>query len=79
MDLPDMYSPRGRPASHLAEPLQDPSPQLRFLNAYFERIHPLKCLAFVHKPSFMYSLDRGTLLEDYAAPLVDIMCALGAR
>jgi len=59
--------------------LDDPALRLRLLGIYFDRVHPLRCLAFIHKPSFMYSLDRESLLEEYDASLVDAMCALGAR
>ena len=51
----------------------------RLLNAYLERVSPLRCLSFVHKPSFMYALDQGKLMDQYHEPLVDAMCALGAK
>lgn len=51
----------------------------RLSDAYFNRVHPLRCLGFIHKPTFMRSLDRGTLYEDYGEPLITIICALGAR
>ncbi|KAF1828564.1 hypothetical protein BDW02DRAFT_223305 [Decorospora gaudefroyi] len=59
--------------------LKDPVLLSRLLTAYFDRVHPLRCLAFVHKPSFLYSLDRGNLMKEYDESLVDAMCALGAR
>lgn len=47
--------------------------------AYFERVHHLRCLCFVHKPAFMLSADQGTLSDDYDAALLDVMQALGSR
>jgi hypothetical protein len=51
----------------------------RLINAYFDRVHPLRCLSFIHKPSFLQSLDNGSVTQDYSEPLLLIMCALGAR
>lgn len=53
---------------------------LRLLvNVYFERVAILRCFGFIHKPSFMQSFDRGSLLEDYGEALLLIISALGAR
>ncbi|KAH8652179.1 hypothetical protein BX600DRAFT_89412 [Xylariales sp. PMI_506] len=57
----------------------DPELISRLVNAYFERTHPLRCLAFIHKPSFLQSLDRNSVDQDYGRPLLYVMCALGAR
>ncbi|RSM06558.1 hypothetical protein CEP52_005718 [Fusarium oligoseptatum] len=45
---------------------------------YFQNLHPLRCYAFIHKPSFMQKLnDRlGSDLRDDA--LLHIMCTVGA-
>ncbi|KAH8812765.1 hypothetical protein F5884DRAFT_316685 [Xylogone sp. PMI_703] len=54
--------------------------QLKLLvDLYFDRISPLRCFGFLHKPSFMQSLDRGSIIEEYGEALVLIICALGAR
>lgn len=45
---------------------------------YFDRVHPLRCLGFIHKPSFMLAFDKGLVIEEFGAPLVHIVCALGA-
>lgn len=58
---------------------EDPALRLRLINAYFERIHPLRCLAFIHKPSFMHAFHRASVDQEYGEPLLHIMCALGAR
>ena len=52
--------------------------QRLLVSIYFDRVHPLRCLGFVHKPSFMLALDRDLVIEEFGAPLVHIMCALGA-
>lgn len=41
-------------------------------------MHPLRCFAFVHKPSFMRQLDRGFASDDESA-LLHIICAHGAK
>ncbi|KAH8125289.1 hypothetical protein LI328DRAFT_155837 [Trichoderma asperelloides] len=53
--------------------------RLRLINAYFERNHYLRCLSFIHRPSFMQSLESASIAQDYGEPLLYIMCALGAR
>lgn len=60
-------------------PPENPALRLRLINTYFERIHPLRCLAFIHKPSFMHALSRDFAIQDYSKPLLYVMCALGAR
>jgi len=60
-------------------PPQDPSRLRLLFDVYFERIHPLRCLGFIHKPLFLQALDRGTLLEEYGESLVWIVAACGAR
>ncbi|KAJ5261298.1 hypothetical protein N7478_011893 [Penicillium angulare] len=63
-----------------AVPLPDDLQELRHLvDTYFVHIHPLRCLGFVHKPSFMQSLDRGKIKEDFGKALVHIICAFGSR
>ncbi|KAI0019705.1 fungal-specific transcription factor domain-containing protein [Xylariomycetidae sp. FL0641] len=57
---------------------EDPSLRSDLVNAYFDRVHPLRCLSFIHKPSFMHSLDRASVIQDYGEPLLYAMCALGA-
>ena len=48
------------------------------VDIYFDRVHPLRCLGFIHKPSFMLAFDRGVAMEEFGRPLVHIICALGA-
>ncbi|CAG7560160.1 unnamed protein product [Fusarium equiseti] len=45
---------------------------------YFANIHPLRCFAFVHRPSFTRQLDKGFESEDEKA-LLHIICAQGAK
>ncbi|KAI5777352.1 hypothetical protein EDC01DRAFT_405805 [Geopyxis carbonaria] len=54
--------------------------QLRTLvNAYFSSVHPLRSLSFIHKPSFMKSLDEGTVGKTFGDQLLLAMCALAAN
>ncbi|KAL7920929.1 hypothetical protein ACQKWADRAFT_297116 [Trichoderma austrokoningii] len=53
--------------------------RLRLINAYFERNHYLRCLSFIHRPSFMQSLESASIAQDYGEPLLYVICALGAR
>ncbi|KAM4062175.1 fungal specific transcription factor [Hirsutella rhossiliensis] len=50
----------------------------RVVEQYFANVHPLRCFAFVHKPSFMRQLDRGLGSDDESA-LLHVICAHGAR
>lgn len=47
--------------------------------SYFGRSAPLRNLSFLHKPSFLKSLDQDSVIQDYGEPLLYVMCALGAR
>ncbi|KAL6867027.1 hypothetical protein J3F83DRAFT_103124 [Trichoderma novae-zelandiae] len=53
--------------------------RLRLVNAFFDRSHHLRCVSFVHPPSFMQSLESASIAQDYGEPLLYAMCALGAR
>ncbi|UKZ48354.1 hypothetical protein TrVGV298_002577 [Trichoderma virens] len=62
----------------------DTLPQDRFhlqslADKFFDRISTLRCLGFIHKPTFYQSLDRGTLNEDFGEAVIYIVAALGAR
>ncbi|OAQ62375.1 fungal transcriptional regulatory protein [Pochonia chlamydosporia 170] len=50
----------------------------RVVEQYFSNVHPLRCFAFVHKPSFMRQLDKGFSSDDESA-LLHIICAHGAK
>ncbi|VUC24396.1 unnamed protein product [Clonostachys rosea] len=47
--------------------------------SYFQNFHPLRCFAFIHKPSFLRRLDERptSSLQDNA--LLHIVCTLGAQ
>ncbi|KAM0248846.1 hypothetical protein ACHAQJ_009278 [Trichoderma viride] len=69
---------------HLHWVFADTLPQNRFLleslaDMFFERISTLRCLGFIHKPTFFQALDRGTLNEDFGEAVIYIVAALGAR
>ncbi|KAJ6779754.1 hypothetical protein PWT90_06286 [Aphanocladium album] len=50
----------------------------RVVDQYFANLHPLRCFAFVHKPTFMRQLDKGLTTDDESA-LLHIICAHGAK
>ncbi|PHH68221.1 hypothetical protein CDD80_171 [Ophiocordyceps camponoti-rufipedis] len=62
----------------LAEELPSGRELRRVVDLYFANVHPLRCFAFVHKPSFMHQLDKGIGSDDEDA-LLHIVCAHGAR
>lgn len=45
---------------------------------YFDRVSPLRCLGFIHKPTFMQALDQGVVAERYGEAVMHIICAWGA-
>ena len=60
--------------------LPEDAPKLTHLaNTYFAHIHPLRTLAFIHRPTFMQSLDSRQVEDDYGTALVHIMFALASR
>ncbi|KAF5566557.1 regulator of drug sensitivity 1 [Fusarium napiforme] len=48
-------------------------------SVYFNRVATLRCLDFLHKPSFNHSLDKGSIVEDYGEAILYVMCAHGLR
>ncbi|QUC22020.1 uncharacterized protein UV8b_06261 [Ustilaginoidea virens] len=67
------------PLSWLLSPaLPAPRNLRRVVEQYFSNVHPLRCFAFVHKPSFMRQLDKGFTSDDESA-LLHIICAHGAK
>ncbi|KAF4441418.1 Regulator of drug sensitivity 1 [Fusarium acutatum] len=48
-------------------------------SVYFSRVATLRCLDFLHKPSFNHSLDKGSLVEEYGEAILYAICAHGAR
>ncbi|KAG9253770.1 uncharacterized protein F5Z01DRAFT_674653 [Emericellopsis atlantica] len=62
----------------LSPEIPPPRQVRRLVEHYFANIHPIRCFAFVHKPSFMRQLDNGINSEDDSA-LLHITCAHGAK
>ncbi|KAF4470504.1 Alkaline phosphatase [Fusarium albosuccineum] len=55
-------------------------PHLKILaESYFNHVHPLRNLGFIHKPSFMKAIDQDTTGAEYGEAVVHLVCALGAR
>lgn len=46
---------------------------------YFENVHPLRCYAFIHRPSFIQRLDESSSEDHAKNALLHIVCALGAK
>ncbi|KAL7918001.1 hypothetical protein ACQKWADRAFT_305390 [Trichoderma austrokoningii] len=69
---------------HMHWAYSDTLPQGKFhmqglADLFFDRMSTLRCLGFIHKPTFFQALDRGTLKEDFGEAVVYIVAALGAR
>jgi len=46
---------------------------------YFENIHPLRCYAFIHRPSFIQRLEESSNEDHAGNGLLYVVCALGAK
>ncbi|KAJ5579638.1 uncharacterized protein N7459_005623 [Penicillium hispanicum] len=46
---------------------------------YFNNVHPLRCFAFIHRPSFLQRLDKQAVNEYQNHALLHIICALGSQ
>jgi hypothetical protein len=46
---------------------------------YFAHIHPIRCFAFLHRPSFLRRVDEEINSSSSASALLYIVCALGAQ
>lgn len=46
---------------------------------YFENIHPLRCYAFIHRPSFLQRLEESSTEDHARNGLLHVVCALGAK
>ncbi|KAJ5151336.1 uncharacterized protein N7482_010588 [Penicillium canariense] len=46
---------------------------------YFNNVHPLRCFAFIHRPSFLQRLDKDLSKKYQSHALLHIICALGAQ
>ncbi|OTA81399.1 hypothetical protein M434DRAFT_211175 [Hypoxylon sp. CO27-5] len=49
------------------------------VESYFTHIHPLRALGFLHKPTFLKSVDDERVHFEFGEPVLYIICALGAR
>ncbi|KAL4789849.1 fungal-specific transcription factor domain-containing protein [Aspergillus venezuelensis] len=45
---------------------------------YFSHVHPIRCFAFLHRPSFLQRVDE-ELSENKPTALLYVVCALGAQ
>ncbi|KAJ5974699.1 hypothetical protein N7481_011909 [Penicillium waksmanii] len=51
----------------------------QLVEEYFNNIHPLRCFAFIHRPSFLQRLDKEASRRSQNYALLYIICALGAQ
>ncbi|KAE8443607.1 hypothetical protein EG329_001540 [Mollisiaceae sp. DMI_Dod_QoI] len=51
----------------------------QLVDAYFTHMHPLRCFAFIHRPSFMEKLDQDLKCGRHDSAILNIICALGAK
>lgn len=51
----------------------------QLVEEYFNNIHPLRCFAFIHRPSFLQRLDKEASRRNKNYALLYIICALGAQ
>lgn len=51
----------------------------QLVEEYFNNIHPLRCFAFIHRPSFLQRLDKEESKSSQNYALLYIICALGAQ
>ena len=58
-----------------------PSPQkiTLLVEEYFNNVHPLRCYAFIHRPTFLQKLDKRSPNQHQDNALLHIICALGAQ
>lgn len=59
--------------------LPEAGPLKILVESFFDHVHPLRCLGFLHKPSFLHALDQGIVSEQHSEALLYTICALGAR
>lgn len=45
---------------------------------YFAHVHPIRCFAFLHEPSFLRRVDE-ELASGSPSALLHVVCALGAQ
>ena len=45
---------------------------------YFAHVHPIRCFAFLHRPSFLQRVDE-ELSDSRPTALLYVVCALGAQ
>ncbi|PKS12422.1 hypothetical protein jhhlp_000628 [Lomentospora prolificans] len=59
--------------------LPDKSGLKLLAESYFSHVHSLRNLGFIHKPTFIRSIDQGTTAAEFGEAVLYLVCALGAR
>ncbi|KAL4987771.1 fungal-specific transcription factor domain-containing protein [Aspergillus falconensis] len=86
-DPPDRSSPPGERTEGESSPLTwlvsfdlpEKAKVAVLVDNYFAHIHPIRCLAFLHRPSFLRRVDEELLPESSPSALLHVVCALGAQ
>jgi hypothetical protein len=62
-----------------APELPEPKHIRLLVTYYFQNFHPLRCFAFIHKPSYLQKLDEKIDLDLRNEALLHIICTIGAQ
>ncbi|KAL4904207.1 hypothetical protein BDW74DRAFT_185831 [Aspergillus multicolor] len=72
--------PRSSPLDWLTSPdLPEKAKVAVLVDNYFAYILPIRCFAFLHRPSFLQRVDEELAPDSSASALLHIVCALGAQ
>jgi hypothetical protein len=71
-------SPRATDQSPGLEVPRDTGLRVLLADHFFNEVAPLRCLGFIHKPTFMRALNQDNAESQYTEALVVIIFALGA-
>ncbi|KAL4738081.1 fungal-specific transcription factor domain-containing protein [Aspergillus similis] len=86
-DPPDRSSPpreetegEGSPVTWLtSSDFPDRAKVVVLVDSFFAHVHPIRCFAFLHRPSFLRRVDEELLPDSNPSALLHIVCALGAQ
>ncbi|KAL3433362.1 fungal-specific transcription factor domain-containing protein [Aspergillus tetrazonus] len=84
---PDRSSPPGEETEGEGPPLTwltssdfpDKAKVVVLVDNYFVHVHPIRCFAFLHRPSFLRRVDEELSPDLSPSALLHIVCALGAQ
>ncbi|KAL5335703.1 fungal-specific transcription factor domain-containing protein [Aspergillus crustosus] len=59
--------------------LPDKAKVAALVDNYFAHVHPIRCFAFLHRPSFLCRVDEELAADSTPTALLYIVCALGSQ